>query len=50
MSLKRLKRRLSLTLRGRGNDDSLSELAEQLTIEENGGIKENGKHTNHDDN
>ena len=44
MSLKRLKRRLSLTFRGsRGVDESLSELAEQLTIEENGGIKENGK-------
>ncbi|ELU12112.1 hypothetical protein CAPTEDRAFT_175804 [Capitella teleta] len=49
MSLKRLKRRLSWTIRGRNSsvDEGLSELAEQLTIEENGGIKENGnsKHT-----
>lgn len=45
MSLKRIKRRLSLTFRGsRGVDESLSELAEHLTIEENGGIKENGKY------
>ena len=44
-SLKKLKRRLSWTLRGRGTsvDESLSDLAETLTIEENGGIKENGK-------
>ena len=46
MSLKRLKRRLSQTFRGsRGVDESLSELAESLTIEENGGIKENGEYT-----
>ena len=45
MSLKRLKRRLSLTFRGsRGVDESLSELAESLAIEENGGIKENGRY------
>ena len=45
MSLKRLKRRLSQTFRGsRGVDESLSELAESLTIEENGGIKENGEY------
>ena len=45
MSLKRLKRRLSLTFKGsRGVDESLSELAESLTIEENGGIKENGEY------
>lgn len=45
MSLKRLKRRLSWTIRGRNSsvDEGLSELAEQLTIEENGGIKENGQ-------
>ncbi len=48
LSLKHLKRRLSLTL-NRGSsrhssiDESLSELADNLTIEENGGIKENGK-------
>ena len=45
MSLKRLKRRLSQTFRGsRVVDESLSELAESLTIEENGGIKENGEY------
>ena len=44
MSLKRLKRRLSLTFRSnRAIDESLSELAEDLTIEENGGVKENGE-------
>ena len=44
-SLKKLKRRLSWTLRGRGTsvDESLSDLAETLTIEETGGIKENGE-------
>ncbi|XP_046339429.1 cyclin-dependent kinase 17-like isoform X2 [Haliotis rufescens] len=43
--IKRLKRRLSLTLRGgRAGEDSLSELAEQLTIEETSDIavRENG--------
>ena len=45
MSLKRIKRRLSLTFRGsRGVDESLSELAESLTVEENGAIKENGEY------
>ncbi len=44
MSLRRLKRRLSLTFRGsRGVDESLSELAEHLAIDENGGVKENGE-------
>lgn len=44
--IKRLKRRLSLTLRGgRAGEDSLSELAEQLTIEETSDIavRENGE-------
>ena len=46
MSLKGLKRRLSLTMRGHHHsvDESLSTLADNLTIEENGGIKENGIH------
>ena len=43
MSFKRLKRRLSLTFRGRPIDESLSELAEHMTVEENGIVKENGK-------
>ena len=44
MSFKQLKRRLSRTFRSnRAIDESLSELAEDLTIEENGGLKENGK-------
>ncbi|XP_071961539.1 cyclin-dependent kinase 17-like isoform X2 [Antedon mediterranea] len=34
--MKRIKRRLSLTLRGRGVADSLSELTETLSVEENG--------------
>lgn len=35
--MKRFKRRLSLTLRGSQTiDESLSELAEQMTIEDNG--------------
>ncbi|XP_033102515.1 cyclin-dependent kinase 17-like isoform X2 [Anneissia japonica] len=34
--MKRIKRRLSLTLRGRGVADSLSELTETLSIDENG--------------
>ncbi|CAH1784514.1 unnamed protein product [Owenia fusiformis] len=44
MSFKRLKRRLSWTLRRKSQtvDDSLSELAEHMTIEENGQMKENG--------
>ncbi len=45
--MKRFKRRLSLTIRGgRGVDDSLSELAEQLTIEETSeiAVRENGKY------
>lgn len=42
--MKKFKRRLSLTLRGSQTiDESLSELAEQMTIEENGS-KDNGKH------
>ena len=52
MSLKRLKRRLSWTLRGRQSSmeeqsslSGLTDLTDQLTIEENGGIKENGKST-----
>ncbi|XP_064607239.1 cyclin-dependent kinase 17-like [Liolophura sinensis] len=41
--MKRLKRRISLTLRGsHAINESLSELAEQLSVEENGEIKENG--------
>jgi len=43
MSFKRLKRRLSQTFRSnRALDESLSELAEDLHIEENGTHKENG--------
>ncbi|KAK3605818.1 hypothetical protein CHS0354_002436 [Potamilus streckersoni] len=45
MNLKKLKRRLSLTFRGgsRGAlDESLSEMAEQLSVEDTNGIKENG--------
>lgn len=42
--MKRFKRRLSLTLRGSQTiDESLSELAEQMTIEENSS-KDNGKY------
>lgn len=41
MSLKRIRRRLSQTFT-RFHDGSLTELAEHLTIEENGGIRENG--------
>lgn len=42
--MKKFKRRLSLTLRGSQTiDESLSELAEQMTIEENSS-KDNGKH------
>ncbi|XP_042240937.1 uncharacterized protein LOC121878678 [Homarus americanus] len=40
MSLKRIRRRLSQTFT-RFHDGSLTELAEHLTIEENGGIREN---------
>lgn len=40
--MKRFKRRLSQTLRGSHTiDESLSELAEQMTIEENG-LKDSG--------
>ena len=43
MNLKKLRRRLSLTFKGnRGIDTSLSDLAEQITIEDASGIKENG--------
>lgn len=42
--MKKFKRRLSLTLRGSQTiDESLSELAEQMTIEENSS-KDNGKY------
>lgn len=45
--MKKFKRRLSLTLRGSQTiDESLSELAEQMTIEENSS-KDNGKRTFH---
>lgn len=45
--MKKFKRRLSLTLRGSQTiDESLSELAEQMTIEENSS-KDNGKHILH---
>ncbi|KAK4311730.1 hypothetical protein Pmani_016786 [Petrolisthes manimaculis] len=44
MSLKRIRRRLSQTFT-RFHDGSLTELAEHLTIEENGGIRENGSAT-----
>lgn len=41
--MKRFKRRLSQTLRGSHTiDESLSELAEQMTIEENG-LKDSGR-------
>ena len=41
--MKRFKRRLSQTLRGSQTiDESLSELAEQMTIEENG-LKDSGE-------
>lgn len=43
--MKRLKRRLSQTLRGSHTiDESLSELAEQMTVEENG-LKDSGRGT-----
>lgn len=43
MNLKKLRRRLSLTFKGnRGIDTSLTDLAEQMTIEDANGIKENG--------
>ena len=43
MNLKKLKRRLSLTFKGnRSIDSSLSDLAEQMTIEDSNGFKENG--------
>ena len=43
MNLKKLKRRLSLTFKGnRPIDSSLSDLAEQITIEDSNGVKENG--------
>lgn len=42
--MKRIKKRLSLTLRpSQTIDESLSELAEQMTIED-GGTKDNGIH------
>lgn len=41
MSLKRIRRRLSQTFT-RFHDGSLTELAEHLTIDENGGIRESG--------
>lgn len=45
--MKKFKRRLSLTLRGSQTiDESLSELAEQMTIEESSS-KDNGKHIFH---
>lgn len=46
MSLKKLKRRLSWTFRGRrlSTNDSISELAEHLTIDEHSILKENGKY------
>lgn len=45
--MKRLKRKLSLTLRKKGSvDESLSELAEHMTIEENGGIRESNPSVN----
>lgn len=45
--MKKFKRRLSLTLRGSQTiDESLSELAEQMTIEENSS-KDNGKYIFH---
>lgn len=45
--MKKFKRRLSLTLRGSQTiDESLSELAEQMTIEENSN-KDNGKYIHH---
>ena len=43
MNLKKLRRRLSLTFKGnRPLDTSLTDLAEQITIEDTNGIKENG--------
>ena len=43
MNLKKLRRRLSLTFKGnRPIDTSLTDLAEQMTIEDTNGIKENG--------
>lgn len=45
MSLKNIKRRLSQTFRGsrsNGLDDNLTDLADRLTIEEHGGIRETG--------
>ena len=48
MSLKKLKRRLSWTFRPGARqssvDETLTELADQLTIKENGGIEENGSY------
>lgn len=45
--MKKFKRRFSLTLRGSQTiDESLSELAEQMTIEENSN-KDNGKYMHH---
>jgi len=44
MSLKRIRRRLSQTFT-RFHDGSLTELAEHLTIDENGGIRENGSNS-----
>lgn len=44
--MKRIKKRLSLTLRpSQTVDESLSELAEQMTVED-GGTKDSGKHSN----
>lgn len=45
--MKRIKKRLSLTLRtSHSIDESLSELAEQMTIED-GGTKDNGENKVH---
>lgn len=44
--MKRIKKRLSLTLRSSQTvDESLSELAEQMTVED-GGTKDSGNHSN----
>ncbi|XP_013416900.1 cyclin-dependent kinase 17 isoform X2 [Lingula anatina] len=47
--MKKIKRKLSLTFRGKRTiDESLSELAEHMTIEENGEVKENGNSVVHE--
>lgn len=44
--MKRIKKRLSLTLRSSQTvDESLSELAEQMTVED--GAKDSGNHSHH---